>query len=67
VGAADLVLAVSRSGQTAETLALATEAARRGCDLVAVGAPGSPLHEVARNARGTFIPVASGGPARSTP
>src|ERR1700760_3352615 len=29
VGAADLVIAVSRSGQTAETLALATEATRR--------------------------------------
>jgi len=30
VGAADLVIAVSRSGQTAEALALATEATRRG-------------------------------------
>ena len=67
VGAADLVIAVSRSGQTAETLALATEAARRGCDLVAVAAPGSPLHQLAQTARGTFIPVTSGGPARSTP
>ena len=67
VGAADLVIAVSRSGQTAETLALATEAARRGCDLVAVGAPGSPLHQLAQTARATFIPVTSGGPARSTP
>jgi glucose/mannose-6-phosphate isomerase len=67
VGAADLVIAVSRSGQTAETLALATEAARRGCDLVAVGAAGSPLQQVAQGARGTFIPVTSGGPARSMP
>ncbi len=67
VGAADLVIAVSRSGQTAEPLALAAEAARRGCHLVAVGAPGSPLHQVAQAARGTFIPVTSGGPARSTP
>ena len=67
VGAADLVVAVSRSGQTAEVLALATEAARRGCALVVVSAPGSPLQEVVRAARGTFIPVASGGPARSTP
>jgi Bacterial phospho-glucose isomerase C-terminal SIS domain/SIS domain len=67
VGAADLVIAVSRSGQTAEALALATEAARRGCQLVGVCAPGSPLQEVVQNARGTFIPVTSGGPARSTP
>ena len=68
VGAADLVIAVSRSGQTAEALALATEAARRGCELAGVGAPGSPLQELARRARGTFIPVdSSGGPARSTP
>lgn len=67
VGAADLVIAVSRSGETAEVLSLATEAARRGCHLVAVAAAGSPLHQVAQRARGTFIPVTSGGPARCTP
>jgi glucose/mannose-6-phosphate isomerase len=67
VGAADLVIAVSRSGETAEVLALAAEAARRGCNLAAVGAPGSPLQQLALAARGTFIPVTSGGPARSTP
>jgi glucose/mannose-6-phosphate isomerase len=65
VGAADLVIAVSRSGQTAEVLALATEAARRGCDLIVVSAPGSPLQQVAQAARSTFIPVTSGGPPRS--
>jgi glucose/mannose-6-phosphate isomerase len=70
VGAADLVIAVSRSGETAEVLALAAEAARRGCDLAAVAAPGSPLQQVAQAARGTFIPVTAGGepaPARSMP
>jgi glucose/mannose-6-phosphate isomerase len=67
VGAADLVIAASRSGQTAEAIALATEATRRGCELVVVAAPGSPLHELAQRARGTFIPVDSGGPARSMP
>jgi glucose/mannose-6-phosphate isomerase len=67
VGAADLVIAVSRSGETAEVLALAAEAARRGCHLAAVGAASSPLQQVALAARGTFIPVTSGGPARSTP
>jgi glucose/mannose-6-phosphate isomerase len=67
IGAADLVIAVSRSGHTAEALALAAEAARRGCYLVGVGAPGSPLQELAARARGTFIPVTSVGPARAMP
>jgi glucose/mannose-6-phosphate isomerase len=66
-GAADLVIAVSRSGETAEVLALASEAARRGCDLVGVAAPGSPLQELTLHARGTFIPVTADGPARVTP
>jgi glucose/mannose-6-phosphate isomerase len=65
VGATDLVIAVSRSGHTAEALALAGEAARRGCHLVGVGAPGSPLQELAARARGTFIPVTTVGPARA--
>lgn len=68
VGAADLVIAASRSGETAEALALAGEATRRGCELVAVCAPGSPLQDLSRRARGAFIPVDdSGGPARSMP
>ena len=67
VGAADLVIAVSRSGHTAETLALAGEAARRGCDLVGVSAPGSPLEALVGRARGTFIPVTTVGPARAMP
>ena len=67
IGAADLVMAVSRSGHTEEALALAAEAARRGCDLVGVGAPGSPLEELTAQARGTFIPVTSVGPARAMP
>ena len=67
IGAADLVIAVSRSGHTAETLALAAEAARRGCGLVAVAAPGSPLEELTARARGTFIPVTTVGPARGMP
>ncbi len=67
IGAADLVIAVSRSGHTAEALALAGEAAWRGCDLVGVGAPGSPLQELVLRARGTFIPVTTVGPARAMP
>jgi glucose/mannose-6-phosphate isomerase len=67
IGATDLVIAVSRSGHTAETLALASEAARRGCGLIAVGAPSSPLEELSAQARGTFIPVTTVGPARAMP
>ena len=66
VGAADLVIAVSCSGSTRETLAAATEAARRGCDLVAVGGAGSPLQRVAERVRAAFIPVTSAGMPRST-
>ena len=67
VGAADLVITVSRSGHTAEALALAGEAARRGCDLIGVSAPGSALQELVAQARGTFIPVTPVGPARAMP
>ena len=65
VGAADAVIAVSCSGTTPETLAIATEAARRGCRLAGVGAEGSPLHQIAEQARAPFVPVAPAGWARS--
>ncbi len=65
VGAADMVLAVSSSGATAETLAIAAEAARRGCRLGGVGAEGSPLHRIAEQARGPFVRVAPAGLPRS--
>jgi glucose/mannose-6-phosphate isomerase len=66
VGASDLVIAVSCSGSTEETLAAATEAARRGCQLVGVGGAGSPLQGIATQAGAPFIPVASAGMPRST-
>ncbi len=66
VGAADLVIAVSCSGTTAETLATATEAARRGCRLAGVGAGGSALHRVAEQARAPFVPVTTTALPRST-
>ncbi len=65
-GAADLVIAVSCSGSTEETLSLAHEAVRRGCRLAAVGAAGSPLADLAAQARAPFIPVVSAGSPRST-
>ena len=43
VSAADLVIAVSCSGSTEETLAAAEDAVRRGCRLVGVGGASSPL------------------------
>ncbi|HWG02569.1 MAG TPA: mannose-6-phosphate isomerase, partial [Trebonia sp.] len=64
VGAADLVLPVSASGSRQETLALAGEAVRRGCEIVGVGPARSPLADVAAQARGSFVPVA-GGPGRA--
>jgi glucose/mannose-6-phosphate isomerase len=57
VGAADLVIAVSRSGSTEETLGLAADAARRGCRLLCVGAGGSPLAEIAVQSGALFVPV----------
>ncbi|MFC4586484.1 SIS domain-containing protein [Sphaerisporangium corydalis] len=58
VGAADLVIAASSSGDTEETLALAMEAVRRGCRLVTVGRAGSPLSAIAEQASGLHLPVA---------
>jgi glucose/mannose-6-phosphate isomerase len=61
VGAADAVIAVSCSGTTPETLAVAAEAARRGCRLACVGAEGSPLQRIAEQARAPFVPVVPAG------
>ena len=57
VGAADLVVTVSRSGRAEEALAVTTEAARRGCGLLSVGPAGSPLEDVARRSRALFVPI----------
>jgi glucose/mannose-6-phosphate isomerase len=77
VSVADLVFAVSGavsgsgtasgagSGADEETLAAATDAGRRGCRLVAVGAPESGLQGVAEQARAPFVPVRAAGPARA--
>ncbi|WP_067833317.1 SIS domain-containing protein [Actinomadura kijaniata] len=66
VGAADLVIAVSCSGGTEETLAVAAEAARRGARLLFVGGADSPLAELAERGRGLFVPVRSAGQPRAT-
>ena len=65
VGAADLVIAVSCSGATEETLSAAGEAVRRGCHLLGVGSANSPLAAMAEQARAAFIPVKPIGMPRS--
>jgi glucose/mannose-6-phosphate isomerase len=65
VGAADLVIAVSCSGATEETLSAAGEAVRRGCRLLGVGSKDSPLAAMAEQARAAFIPVKPVGMPRS--
>ncbi|WP_327087381.1 mannose-6-phosphate isomerase [Nonomuraea sp. NBC_01738] len=65
VGATDLVIAVSCSGATEETLSAATEAVRRGCAFVAVGQADSPLEAIARQASGLFVPVPATGQPRA--
>ena len=66
VGAADLVLATSSSGHTVEVVALAREAARRGCDLLGVAPAGSAVADIITQARGILVPVTSAGTARSS-
>jgi glucose/mannose-6-phosphate isomerase len=61
VGPLDLVIAVSCSGSTEETLQVAGEAVKRGTRLVGVGAAGSPLEELVRSLpSAVFLPVDAG-------
>ncbi|MHB0928137.1 MAG: SIS domain-containing protein [Candidatus Nanopelagicales bacterium] len=58
VGGRDLVIALSASGRTEETIAAAAEAARRGCAVVGITAHGSPLAGVIAGSRNAWhIPV----------
>jgi glucose/mannose-6-phosphate isomerase len=66
VGAGDLVVAVSCSGSTEETLSALEEAVRRGCPLLVVGAEGSPVHELGRRGRAVFVPVTQGRQPRAS-
>ncbi|MGH8835983.1 MAG: SIS domain-containing protein [Actinomycetes bacterium] len=61
VGSVDLVIAVSCSGTTEETLAVVEEAVRRGARLLTIGPPGSPLAALSEQARGIHLPVSNGG------
>jgi glucose/mannose-6-phosphate isomerase len=66
IGGADLVIAISCSGATQETLSAAGEAVRRDAGLICVGGAGSPLARLAEQASAPFIPVTSAGMPRST-
>lgn len=66
VGAADLVIAVSCSGTTEETLSATEEAVRRGCRLLVVGGADSPIAALSQRGRGVFVPVTQGRQPRAT-
>ena len=66
VGPVDLVVAVSCSGTTEETLSALEEAVRRGCRLLVVGRAGSPLDDLGQRGRAVFVPVTQGRQPRAT-
>ena len=66
VGAADLVLVVTSSGATEETLSALDEAVRRGCRLVVVAAAGSTAEDLASRGRALFVPVPQGRQPRAS-
>ena len=65
VGGDDVVIAVSSSGKTAETLACTRTALARGARTVVVAAKGSPLVELANEAQIPWVPVPAGRPPRA--
>jgi glucose/mannose-6-phosphate isomerase len=61
VGPLDLVIPVSCSGHTEETLSVAGQAVRRGARLLGIGAAESPLAELVLSARAPFHAVDAEG------
>lgn len=66
VGPVDLVVAVSCSGSTEETLSALEEAVRRGCRLLVVGRSGSPIDDLGQRGRAVFVPVTQGRQPRAS-
>lgn len=66
VGAADVVVTVSRSGRSEESLVATDEGLRRGARVVTVGAPGSPLASRAEQGRALHVAVSPRRPARAS-
>ncbi|MFL6179482.1 MAG: SIS domain-containing protein [Actinomycetes bacterium] len=65
VGADDLVISVSSSGKTAETMACTQTALERGARTVVVAAEHSPMVELADAAQIPWVPVPDGRPPRA--
>jgi glucose/mannose-6-phosphate isomerase len=65
VGADDLVIAVSSSGKTAETMACTRAALERRARTVVVAAAASPLVQLAEQAQIPWVPVPDGRPPRA--
>src|SRR5450755_302338 len=57
VGPLDLVIAVSRSGTASPTLDAVAEAGRRGCRVVTIASPRSPLDVLGDRVRGLTLAV----------
>ena len=66
VGPVDLVVVVSCSGSTEETLSALEAAVRRGCRLLVVGRSGSPVDELGQRGRAVFVPVTQGRQPRAS-
>jgi len=66
VGPVDLVIVVSCSGSTEETLSALEEAVRRGCRLLVVGRAGSPVDDLGQRGRAVFVPVTQGRQPRAS-
>ena len=66
VGPVDLVIVVSCSGSTEETLSALEEAVRRGCRLMVVGRSGSPVDDLGQRGRAVFVPVTQGRQPRAS-
>lgn len=66
VGAADLLVAVSCSGQTEETLTAVDEATRRGVPIMGVGRAESALARRCESARAPLVPVTTHVGPRAT-
>jgi hypothetical protein len=66
VGVADVVLAVSGSGRSPLTLTAVEDADRRGCRILAVGPPNTPLAYLADKARAPFVAIAADRPERAS-
>jgi glucose/mannose-6-phosphate isomerase len=66
VGAADMVIGVSCSGTTEETLSAMEIAVGRGCAIAGVGGADSPLADLVGRGRGPYVPVPPGRMPRAS-